>query len=89
MRAIIICTLLLLGAGCASEPLTPYERQDREIKRLEQFYADERSCKEQRGVILIKRRGYVPYNCRRSLCPPSRGEIYYCVDPRTLRLGRR
>ena len=68
--------------GCASEPLTEqqqYERDDREILRLEQYHKDVANCEASGGMIHIDR--YMSGGRFNKNKPPRRDERYGCVGP--------
>ena len=77
LLSLALCTILI--GGCVSAPLTEeehYDRDDREILRLERFYRDEKACKDAGGVMVIKRWGPT---IRRKQAPPRRWDDYGCL----------
>ncbi len=81
MKSLIILSFILVGVACSTQPLTEaqlYERENKEILRVEKFYADEARCKAQGGTMYIKRHMSVG-KLRRNV-PPRWGERYTCMD---------
>ena len=72
---------MIFTTGCASEPLTEdeqYERDDREILRLEQYYKDVINCEASGGMIHIDR--YMSGGRFSKNKPPRRDERYGCMN---------
>lgn len=82
MKLLSLVFLILLG-GCASVPLTDeerYEREDREILRIEQFYREEKACRDSGGIMVIKRWGTTArQHVSGKLQPPRRWDSYGCM----------
>ena len=57
MKAIFISALLLMGAGCATEPLTPeqeYARQDRRNQKHDQLVAFLNGCERHPDGVIVE-----------------------------------
>ncbi len=81
MKTLIILSFILFCVACSTQPLTEeqlYERENKEILRLEKFYADEAVCESKGGHMYIKRHMSVG-KLRRNV-PPRWGEQYSCMD---------
>lgn len=81
---ILFCLTSLFLAGCVT--LTDserterrYERQARELERLDRWYEDSAQCRAVGGKMLIKR-WRLPFGCRYKACPPSHGDFYTCAS---------
>ncbi len=82
MKLLSLVLLILLG-GCASAPLTDeqqYDRDNKEILRIEKFYRDERNCLDTNGVMVIRRWGITArQRVGHKLAPPRRWDTYGCM----------
>lgn len=81
MMKLTFMLMFILLAGCASAPLTEdeqYEREDREIQRLEQYYRDVADCETTGGIIVIFR--HISTGRLRKNTPPRRHERYGCAS---------
>lgn len=80
MKALIILSFILFCAACSMQPLTEaqkYERENKEILRVEKFYADEAACKARGGHMYVKR--HMSIGKLRRNQPPEWGERYGCM----------
>jgi PBP1b-binding outer membrane lipoprotein LpoB len=83
MKYVALLLLMVLITGCASEPLTEqqqYERDDREVLRLEQYYKDVANCEASGGMMHIDR--YMSGGRFNRNRPPRRDERYGCIGSR-------
>lgn len=82
MKSLIaLSAAILVCVACSTQPLTEeqlYERENREILRIEQFRTDEAICKAQGGIIFIKR--HMSVGKLRRDTPPKWGEQYACMS---------
>lgn len=87
---ILFCLTSLLLAGCVTSTLTEseketqrieraYNRESRELERLDRWYAAEKRCKAHGGQMVIKR-WRLPFGCRHGTCPPEHGDFYTCAS---------
>lgn len=97
MKILFISILLLLGAGCATEPLTPeqqYEQEARRNQRHDQLVAFLNACtRHPNGVILEtirvggssirNRKQGEPYTIE-NVSRNARRNDFQCIDRKTL-----
>jgi len=73
--------LLLIGVSSCASTLTEeeqYEKDDREILRLERFHQAVADCDAIHGHMVIEGSGSNPATVNGKIQPPGPGQKYYC-----------
>ena len=79
---VMMVFLVVNCEGCSSTPLTEdqqYERDNKELLRIEAFERYAASCEAQGARVRITRHSFVPRYCMYITCPPARGDRVECV----------
>ena len=81
---ILFCLTSVFLAGCVTLTESEhtelrYERESRELERLDRWYEDEAACRAHGGQMAIKR-WRLPFGCRNGTCPPENGDFYTCAS---------
>ena len=77
----LLLLLLLVGISACASTLTEeeqYEKDDREILRLERFHQAVADCDALREHMVIEGSGSKPATVDGKIQPPGPGQKYYC-----------
>jgi len=81
MKSTLLHVFMLLSVMSCAAPLTEdeqYEKENREILRLEKFYSVVEDCKVMRGHMVIEGSGGELATANGRIVPPGPGQKYYC-----------
>ncbi len=79
---LILAVAIGMLEGCSTAPVSEneqFERDERELLRLEKFERDRLDCESRGGMIQIRRHEWVPRYCTYRACPPSPSDRVECV----------